>query len=387
VRVLLYPSPHSYTGEDAAELVLPANPVVRDRVIDALLARPGTRRALPGEFTARAFLNNRLSLHEAEAVGALIAAAHDDELAAARELLAGSTGERYRTWSDEVATLLALVEAGIDFTDQEDVVPISGERLGARAGAVLGAIEAYLGPAAREHAAGVPRAVLVGAPNSGKSTLFNALLGRRRAVASAVAGTTRDVLVERLDLGPDAPAIELADLPGLDADARGCVDAAAQGAARGAISAADIIVHCDPTGRFDAAPLDASSARTTIRVLTKADLPHASRESDALAVCALDRWNLPALKRALADAAAGTRPGERSVLVPRHRNLLRTAASRLREVRGEARGPAPSGSQLEHAEMAADSLRAALDALGELTGKVTPDDVLGRIFATFCVGK
>jgi tRNA modification GTPase len=462
----------SYTGQDAAELYIPGNPHLVNLVIGALLAAGGAqqpraeavvgegaagreagmvRRALPGEFTARAYLNDKLSLEQAEGVAQLIAARTGAQLDAARRLLAGASGERFRGWVDELTTLLALVEAGIDFTDQEDVVPIPPRDLAARTGALLSRLEAALastgGSEARE---ALPRVVVAGEPNAGKSTLFNALLGRRRAVESPEAGTTRDALAETLNLSRDLPgagSVTLIDIAGLD-HAIGATDTVpptvalhspdlqAQQRAAETIRSADAVIHCDPTGRFRLLP-DVPPDAAIIRVRTKADLAELSKQprlpeetarhgvagypeshrrrqvagcpepadsaqapdhaAEPLSVCALDGWRVPALRRAIADAAGRASAGEDALLLPRHAHALSAAAAGLGNaltlIEGTATdpecvgGPGPGPGSLSEPELIAQTLREALDALTELTGRVSPDDVIGRIFATFCVGK
>lgn len=379
----VFAGPRSYTGEDVAELTIPGNPALVERVIARLVdtGRGGVRPAGPGEFTARAYFNGRLSLEQAEGVGAVIAAATDEELAGARAVLEGRAGDRFRNWSERTVRLLALVEAGIDFTDQEDVVAIAPARLREEAGALWHEIEEYLGGgAADEEHTESPLVVLAGEPNAGKSTLFNALLGRRRAVVSDEAGTTRDALVETLDLSSEVPgagAVRVADLPGIEQGAHGRSEFAAQAAAGEAIRRADVLIQCDPHGRFANLP-GVRDGTAILRVRTKADLPWAGPEGPAtVAVCALDGWHLGALRRAVADAAWGSRPGKRGAVVARHRRALTVAAGALAEVARAGRGP----------EVSAESLRHAVESLGELTGRVMPDDVLGRIFASFCVGK
>lgn len=378
VLVATYRAPASYTGEDGAEVLLPGNPLLVERVLARLAALPGVRAATPGEFTARAYLNDRLSLDQAEGIAAVIAAENEGQLEGARELLTGRTGTHYRRWAEEVATLLALVEAGIDFTDQEDVVPITPGALRARLWALAAEIESFVGArAGREPMSGLPRVVLAGEPNAGKSTLFNALLGRRRAVVSPVAGTTRDVLEEELDLSrelPGAGAVVLVDLAGVDGVAgRGAIDAAAQSRARDAIARADVVVQCDPSGRFapvrDGAPV--------IRVRTKADLPGAPHDTDTIELCALDGYNLGVLRRAIAEASCTSRSGAMGAVLPRHARALTEACDQI----------ARAAESAASAEVAAAALRGALDALGEVTGRISPDDIIGRIFATFCVGK
>jgi tRNA modification GTPase len=393
---LCYQSPRSYTGEDAADLLVVGNPYVVDRLIGALCVQEGVRHAEAGEFTARAFLNGKISVDEAEGVGAIIAASSESERRAADRLLRGETGATMRAWADEAAALLALVEAGIDFTDQEGVVAISARELADRLNPLVEAMRERVGEAPHEARTGTPRVALVGPPNAGKSTLFNALLGRDRSVVSERAGTTRDAIVEACDLtrwsGPIAggarPVIDLVDLAGLDdaLAARSNIDALAHRAAIGAIETADVLVLCDPSGAFERAPWarDIPARLPTIRVRTKADLPHAPG-ADGLGVCAIDGTNLGPLARAIVDAAFS--PSATSTdLIPRFAaatsralDSLVDAASLVVDVSD------PDG--LDNPELIADALRAALDALGDVVGEVSPDDVLGRIFSTFCVGK
>jgi tRNA modification GTPase len=398
VLVLRYDAPRSFTGEPVAELVIPGNPNLIERVLARLTSQPGVREAQPGEFSARAYLNGKLTLAQAEGVAATIAAHSERELAAAESLLSGRTGERYLGWADELATLLALVEAGIDFTDQEDVVPIPPAALLARVRALHAAIAAELGrEAGAEHRTHTPRAVLVGPPNAGKSTLFNALLGRKRAVESPVAGTTRDALVEPLDLSKEAhggaqASVLLIDLPGLDADAASPIDRDAQARAADEIARADILIQCNPANaKRPLSPLPTSNSlassppRPTIRVATKADLPHdPSQDPAAIGVCALDGWHLPVLRRAIADATWSRADESTPFLLPRHRRTLARVADHLAAAAAQIE---PGAHALAFPETIADELRPGLDALAELTGDISPDDIIGRIFATFCVGK
>ena len=391
--VMVYPGDRSYTGEPAAELLVPGNPALVERVVGVLLAQEGVRLATPGEFSARAYLNGRLTLAQAEGVAATIAARTDGELAAAERLLNGETGEVFRAWRDESASLLALVAAGIDFTDQEDVVPIAPEQLAHRLAALAHVIAGHLGAShGAEHREGLATVALAGPPNAGKSTLFNALLGRRRAVVSDVAGTTRDVLAERLELpaaGSEGAAVMLLDLAGLDpSPGLAGADREAQARAAAALEQADIVVHCDQHGRFDA-HLPGGAAQPVIRVRTKADLPTGgSGRADAMAICSLDGYNLPVLRRAIADALAARSgaAGDSPWLAPRHRRALTQTADSLRAALAHVQ-PHRHDPSLASPELTADALRSALDTIGELAGEVTPDDVIGRVFATFCVGK
>jgi len=388
--VLWFTAPRSYTGEDAAEIQIPGNPSLAERVLGLLISTPGVRLARPGEFTARAFLNGRLSLQQGEAVGSLIAAQNADELAAARALASGRTGELHRRWAEEITTLLALVEAGIDFTDQEGVVAIEPGALADRIAALLDAMQSHLGAAAGVEAHDtLPTVVLAGAPNAGKSTLFNTLLGRRRAVESPTAGTTRDALRETLDLSRDAAGagpVTLIDLAGIDGGAHGMVDHAAQSLARTEIARADVVVYCDPSGRFtplETRPREGITPTPVIKVRTKADLPAApgAMPTGTIAVCALDGWNLRALRHALADHARGAVGASRSTMPARHARALGAARDSLQNTL------ALTPDSRRRPELVAARLREAADAMSELVGRISADDVLGRVFSTFCVGK
>jgi tRNA modification GTPase len=393
--LVFWHAPRSYTGEDAAELIIPGSePLVR-RVLTAFLTLDGVQLAGPGEFSARAHAASKLTLEEAEGVAAAIAAGTGEELAAARDLMDGHAGAAYHALADELATLAALVEAAIDFTDQEDVVAIPPADLVHRLDQADAALASRLG-GSTEHRAARPLVALVGPPNAGKSTLFNALLGRTRSVASPTAGTTRDVVIEPLDLGPCT--IDLADSAGLedpanqpDARASTLIDAAARDRALDLARRAHIVVWCDPTGRFDDPSLRDAAARRAILVRTRADqwLPRDLSpqpqhvRTDILAVCALDGWHLSLLKDRLARQALGT--GNSSALVIyRHRDVLLRVRAAIALARKQVD---PAARTLAQSELVASHLHAALDAVGELTGRIERDEVIGRVFAQFCVGK
>ncbi len=380
VLVLWSRGPRSYTGEDCAEVLCAGGRHVPGRVIAALLrAHDGARPAEPGEFTARAFLNGKLSAEASEGVQALVSADSEDERLAAQRLLSGETGEAYRTLADDLTGALALVEAGIDFVEEEDVVAIPMGELRSRITGMVRTIDGLIGPErTRAARTGQPRVVLAGAPSTGKSTLFNRLLGRERAVTHAAPGTTRDTLVEehRLD---GRLAVELADLAGLDRalSARSVADAGAQAGAERAMAEADVVVWCDPTGRFEGGGLDLRTMAPEtpfVRVRTKGDL--ADAEVRGLSVCALDGAGIGALERAIADACLGLDRSGAGAVVARHDAALRNARTAIAEALG-----------LEEAEEIAGCMRIALDALAPIAGHVHPDDVIGRIFATFCIGK
>jgi tRNA modification GTPase len=430
-----------------------------ERVVDGLINSGKSRgivarRAEPGEFTARAFFNGKLTITEAEGVAATIAARSDAQLRAAGWLRRGALGSLAQALADELASALALVEAGIDFTDQEDVVAIAPSALHDRLRSLHGRITAQLDRAVgAEQLEAIPWVVLAGDPNAGKSTLFNALLGRARAVVSRVAGTTRDVLAEPLTIetGHGSAEVMLVDLAGADT-AESALNQKMQSAARSAMERAELVLRCVPAdseGRSDAPGATGSSpARAEVRsiqegelvVRTKADLhsdrrggvdprPRSARAAadqggheavpcttadhptlplapslrgrgeraalitvercaDALPVSAKTGEGLDELRRVIGERLrdrAISLAADALALHPRHEAALRSAQRSLTEAIALIE---PSRHErVPDPELVAAAMRAALDDLGGLAGQITPDDLLGRIFATFCVGK
>jgi tRNA modification GTPase len=389
VILMFFAGPRSYTGEDTLELLMCGGAHAVARVLERILDDDRVSLAQPGEFSARAYMNGHLSLAEAEGIALRISAQNEDALRASDTLLDGRYGIRCNAWVDEIAGLLALVEAGVDFSDQEDVVPIApcelDRRLRATHAEILGQSGSQAGSAVVDDR---PSVVLVGRPNAGKSALFNALLGRHRAVVSEHAGTTRDALRETLDLSaeiPGASTIELVDLAGLDEQGVDAVDQEAQRLARAVITQADAVLWCDPGGWFDQQGFELRGDTPVVRVRTKSDLPtQGACDHSALAVCAFDPATLGVLRRAIADATTQSGGAGIGAYVPRHRRALNEAARGITDALARLD---PSEGSLAQPELIALGLREALDALGELVGEVSPDDVIGRVFATFCVGK
>ena len=395
--ILSFRAPHSYTGEDAAELQMPGNPILLQRVIDELLATAqansiDARRAEAGQFTARAYFHGKMTLTQAEGVASVIAAQSDAELRAARLLATGKLGLFAQELADELASALALVEAGLDFTDQEDVVPIAPQDLHNRLISLDHQIVAQLDRAiGMERLEAIPWVVLIGETNAGKSTLFNALLGTQRAVVSQIAGTTRDVLTEPLQIETDhGPAeVMLVDLAGA-ADAVDELDELMQASARSAIDRAELILRCVPSAQPLAASRAVNAAELVLR--TKADLTSTKPDATGLFVSAETGEGLDELRRIIAQRLsdhAVSLAADALALRPRHEAALRAAHSHLTTARQSPKQGDGSlfPQDLRQPELTAASMRLALNALSQLAGDITPDDVLGRIFSTFCVGK
>ena len=371
---VVMPGPSSATGEDCAEIHAVGNPLVLERIIEAVIARSGgeARRAHPGEFSARAVLGGRIGIGDAERVAAAIAAETDAALAAAGALRAGDAERATAGDAEEVATLLALVEAGIDFTDQEDVVAIARPVLERRVRAVLARIRARCAVSAgSERAARAARVVLAGPPNAGKSSLYNALLGHTRAVESPERGTTRDVVEHAIALPGGIEAV-LVDAPGLE-DALHEIDVLMQARATDALERADVVIDCG-------AAVDGPTHAIVLRVETKCDMRNGTPApaADTISTSARTGQGIDALRAAIARAVSGRAPrgADESTLGAARTALLAEAAAGLE---GALAVDAP--------ELVAASLRTALDRLGEVAGAIPPDDVLGRLFAGFCIGK
>ena len=372
-----FDAPRSYTGQCVAELQVPGHPALLDRLLHQTIAA-GARLAEPGEFTFRAYTAGKIDLIRAEGIAATITAESQGQLRAAKMLRRGMLGSLAAEIVEIMGQQLALVEAGIDFVDQEDVVPIAPKELDKNLNQVRQRLAELL-----DHSRSwgtieaVPRTVLVGPPSCGKSTLFNALLGRQRAVVDPQPGTTRDVLEESLQLtdrrGRDIETM-LVDIAGLDRpDA--ALDRQIQRLARRAIERADLLLIVNGS--------ESSADVLKLHLHTKSDLG----PGPGLNVSARTGHNLNTLRAAIAE-----RLGDRGisvaadslVLQPRHEAALRATLEAIDTAR---RLLEPDKLMIESNELVASHLRSALDELAGLGGQLTPDDVIGRVFATFCVGK
>ena len=390
--VYLFAQGRSYTGEALVEFHIPGNPLLARMLLDAIVARGGARHAEPGEFTARAYFSGRIDLTEAEGVAATIAAHGQQELRAARQLMAGELSRRLQPHMEALAETLALVEAGIDFSD-EGISFVGAEEIDRRAAAVDGALRELLDKSAEfEPLTHEPTFVLVGRPNAGKSTLLNALSRSDRAVVSPVAGTTRDAISVEVQLRRGI--VRVVDVAGLDRQGAlpravttgGAADISGmmQEQARRALASADRVVLVREMND-DADPVQ-FDRRADLTVWTKSDLvsnPTPTRGGQlrvsALTGAGMDELRDAMDRAAFGDAAAGAAGGV-FALNARHRHSIsetRDALSRAQDLARHSGG----------AELIALELREALDALGRVLGRVTPDDVLGRVFASFCIGK
>ena len=384
---MVMPGPTSATGEDCAEIHTAGNPFVLERIMTAVIAHSdgAARRAHPGEFSVRAVLSGRMPIASAERVAAVIMAETDAQLAAASMLQANTAEQSSARDTDEIATLLALVEAGIDFTDQEDVVAIARPLLEERVRSVRDRIRARCATSAgAESAQRAARVVLTGAPNAGKSSLFNALLQHTRVVESAHRGTTRDA-IEHACLLPGGIEVILVDAPGLD-DAIHDVDVLMQARAHDAINRADIILVCQPhshnpvTHAYKSPLIDGAHA-LVINVQTKCDTPgtaSTTNAADGISTSAHTGDGIAELRAAIARTI--------STRAPRNAHEFTLGVARVALLQ-EAADSLDDMLTIDAPELVAAALRTALDRLGEVSGAIPPDDVLGRLFSSFCIGK
>lgn len=399
-RVYLFRAPRSYTRQHVVELHLPGEVV--GSLVHAALISAGARQAQPGEFTARAFLSGRLDLAAAEAVTDIVDAEADAQLRSAVGVLDGSLARLCRPAAGTLTEALATAEASIDFADEGLQLSPPGE-LADSIARVAADLSAALSEAGRwEPSSPEPRVAIAGRPNAGKSSLLNALSGVDRAIVSALAGTTRDVLSAPARLAGGCEVM-LLDAAGLDASPDPLTRAATK-AAREAVAAADAILFVVDATRGDHhadAELLAEAGRLARRapllvLANKIDLaadPHGPAAAlarrlgrEVLPVSAVTGSGLDELRRRLAAALedlAAPLPS-RLLLHARQRRNLEDAAAAARRGAELLR---PAGEVADVAEILAVELRAALSALAELTGEVVTEDVLAGIFSRFCVGK
>ena len=379
--LLRFAAPRSFTGEDVVEFQAHGGPVVLSGLVEAALAF-GARRAGPGEFSQRAFLNGRLDLAQAEAVADLIAAGSAAQARAALRSLTGEFSTLVQSLAGRLLAVRVEVEAAIDFAE-EDIEPANGERTAAVLAALADEVNALVASAERgRRLTDGTVVVLAGRPNAGKSSLLNRLSGHDAAIVSDEPGTTRDVLREAVSLG--GCTLELIDTAGLRADP-GAIEAEGIRRAEREMRRADHILFlvdaADPAAVASAAN-DVAALPVGIPasvVYTKCDRVPAPVGAVGLSTVSgegVDR--LVALLTDLAgsgDGGAGTFSAR-----ARHVAALGRAAGHLEAARQVTAAGRAS-------ELLAEELRLAGAALGEVTGEVSSDDLLGAIFSTFCIGK
>ena len=382
---VFFAAPRSFTGEDVLELHAHGSPVVLDWLLRRVCAL-GARPARAGEFSERAFLNGKLDLTQAEAIADLIAAGSDSAARAALRSLEGEFSSRVREVLDGMVRLRAWLEAALDFPEEE-IDFLSAPQLAADLDALQARTDELLVATRR----GVVlrdglHVVIVGRPNIGKSSLLNRLAQSERAIVTAIPGTTRDLLRESVQL--DGIALTLVDTAGLR-DSADVVEQEGMRRARDELTRADVAVLVTDSAHAAAdAALLAGCAPGATRLIAhnKIDLSgeqaHVEEHADGCTHVFLSAHSgagLQQLRDALRRLGGRQEPGGAFSARQRHVRALETTAQALRE----------AGAQLQRraGELAAEELRRAQRSLGEITGEFSSDDLLGAIFATFCIGK
>jgi len=383
-------APRTFTREDTVEISCHGGILPAKLVLDTLLAN-GARLAEPGEFTKRAFLNGRLDLAQAEAVADLIHSRTELALAAANEQLAGKLSQRINELRDEMMKTLAHVEAHIDFPE-EDISPDTKEQLLQRLEKAVAFMDELLRTANEGQVLrhGI-RAAIVGRPNAGKSSLLNQLLGRDRAIVSPIAGTTRDTIEETANIR-GLPVIFI-DTAGLR-EARDEIEVEGIRRSRESLASAEFILHVldasEPLTAADEIYLNEFAGKKRIFVLNKIDLPNklelperVTRHSSLVTVSCVSGQGIEALKNAVKEMvwSGEIRAEMLQVMInSRHQDALNRARVSAQTTLEALRADLPL-------ELVALDLHIAVNAVGEIVGKTTTEDLLDSIFSQFCIGK
>jgi len=383
--VTSFPAPASYTGQDVVEISAHGSPVLLHAIVRSAIDA-GARLAEPGEFTLRAYLHGRMDLVQAEAVQDLVAAVTPLQARTAFDQLEGTLTERIKAIDATLFDLSARLEASLDFAG-EGYHFVEPDRVGAEISAIILSIDALLGEAragrlVREGA----QVVIVGRPNAGKSTLFNALAGSGRAIVTEIPGTTRDLLTETVDIG--GIAVTLVDTAGIRAAPSDAVETEGIARARSAAERADLAVLVLDRSRQltgdDRALLETIRPSVHVVVASKADLPPAWDDEtvEALAVAAAAGEGLSELRTAITSGLGLMRTDRDTPAITniRHVDLLTRARVALARAQEAAAAGMPE-------EFVAADVTEARTLLEEITGHRTADDTLHAIFDRFCIGK
>ncbi|API53933.1 tRNA uridine-5-carboxymethylaminomethyl(34) synthesis GTPase MnmE [Rhizobium leguminosarum] len=375
--VLFFPAPNSFTGEDVAELQIHGSRAVLAALFQALGDIPGVRMAVEGEFSRRAFENGKLDLVEVEGLADLIGAETEMQRRLAVEHSAGGLSAIYDSWAERLTRARALIEAELDFPDEDDVPGSVSDAVWADMAKLRSDIEDHLAAAsAGEIIRDGFKVVIAGAPNAGKSSLLNALARRDVAIVTEIAGTTRDVL--QVDLDIDGYLIKLYDTAGLrEADDK--VEMEGVRRARVALRDADLVLLLiDMTEPLIPDDLEQSSPHVTVG--TKKDLTEIASGRYDLQISTATGDGLPELRRLIGDIVERRFAGL-SMAIPsrqRHKDSLTKCLAAL---------DAAISQPGVNLELRTEQLRIAAEYLGRITGRVDVEQLLGVIFSEFCIGK
>jgi len=374
--VVWFPGPGSFTGEDSAEFHLHGGRAVVDRLLDELSSFAGLRMAEAGEFSRRAFANGKMDLTEAEGLADLIASETEAQRVLALSQASGALRAIYEGWQNRLLHARAMIEAEIDFADEEDVPGSVSDQVWADMRRLLQEMTAHMGGAKRANAVREGfRIVIVGAPNAGKSSLMNALAGSDVAIVSDEPGTTRDVLEARLSLG--GQLVIVTDTAGIRDDA-GAIEAEGIRRARVRASEADLVLYLSDTANWDDA--EGFGAAPVWKVASKADMVNVSLPEGALPISIRSENGLNLLFDSLQKHLSAAVGFDVASLPTRQRHLdnVRVSVEELEKAVASVDAPL---------ELRAEMLRLSAYSLGRITGQHGVEDVLGVIFSEFCIGK
>lgn len=364
--VLWLPGPKTETGEDTVELQCHGGRAVIAAVEAALAQVSGLRKALPGEFTRRAFANGKIDLAEAEGLADLLSAETELQRQMAVAMAGGMLSRAVGDWRERLLALSAAVEAVLDFADEDDVAALPAD-FAARLGQLEGELATWLARPRAEALREGFKVVIAGPPNAGKSTLFNALVEEDAAITAPIAGTTRDVLTHPVAL--DGVPFRFLDTAGLRPDTDDAIEAIGIDRARRALDQADLVLWLGPEGEGPAGAweIEAQVDRSA----------HVVKQAARHRISALTGQGMAALRSDLVDHArqALPRPGE-AALNARQHHLL-----------GDARAALAEAAGLGDPLLVAESLRLARVAFDALLGRTTTEDMLDTLFGRFCIGK
>jgi tRNA modification GTPase len=373
--VLFFPGPGSFTAEDVAEFQVHGGRAVAAKMLETITGFEGVRHAEPGEFTRRAFLNGRLDLVETEALADLVNAETEAQRRFALRNADGTQSELYSDWRRRLVHARAMIEAEIDFADEEDVPGSVSDAVWSDVTVMIGEIERHIeGFRAAEIIRDGFEVVILGAPNAGKSSLFNALARREAAIVTDEPGTTRDLLEVVMDL--NGLKVRLVDTAGLR-EAAGKVESIGIERARAKAGAADLVLLLEDMAN----PLpvvDALSDAPLLRIGTKSDIADAVVGKYDLVISSKNGAGLEKLLEEIGARAAAA-VGDAGDVLPsrlRHVDLLKDSLNFLRASLSE-----------QSQELRAEELRLAADRLGRIIGAVDVEDLLDVIFSQFCIGK
>ena len=379
-----FPAPHSYTAEEVVEIAAHGSPVVLGCIV-AAAQRVGARLANPGEFTLRAYLHGRISLVEAEAVADLVDAVTPLQARVAFDQLEGTLTSRLREMDAALLDVIVRLEASLDFPDEGYHFIASGETATELA-AIENKLDTLLADAARGRMIREGFTVaIVGRPNAGKSSLFNALAGAPRAIVTDVPGTTRDLISERIEIA--GIPVTLVDTAGLRVTAENPIEEEGIARARLAAEAADVVVavvdRSQPLAEDDRAAVDRAQTDRRVIVANKSDLRPAwdAAELAAVSVSALTGDGLDELRERVLEAVGGASLRDRAPIA----NLRHTAL--LRRARGAVERAIAAARDGVSEEFVLADLREARGRFDEITGARPEDEVLRAIFSRFCIGK